>query len=54
MRDITLTTNRLVLRKFTEGDIIKCFENFGQDEEIGKYLPMYPVESKEQMGEYII
>ena len=54
MKDITLTTNRLVLRKLTESDIIKCFENFGQDEEIGKYLPMYPVESKEQMGEYII
>lgn len=53
MRNITLTTNRLILRKFTESDITKCFENFGQDEEIGKYLPMYPVESKEQMGEYI-
>lgn len=53
MMDITLTTDRLILRKFTEDDIIKCFENFGQDKEIGKFMPMYPVKSQQQMEEYI-
>lgn len=48
-----IETSRLTLRKFKESDVDKCFENFAQDKELGRYLPMYPVENKSVMKDMI-
>ena len=48
-----IETTRLLLRKFHEHDTDECFTNFGQDRELGRYLPMYPVEDKEKMKDII-
>ena len=48
-----IETNRLLLRKFTANDVEECFVNFGQDKEIGHYLPMYPVDDKAKMKNII-
>ena len=48
-----IETNRLILRKFNENDVDRCFENFAQDKEIGRYQPMYPVENKFVMKDMI-
>lgn len=44
-----IETSRLILREFKENDVDKCFENFAQDKELGRYLPMYPVGKKSEM-----
>lgn len=49
IKDITLETDRLILRKFNENDSKKCYKNYGQDKELGRYLPMYPVKTLEAM-----
>lgn len=36
-----IETTRLLLRKFNEHDVGECFRNFGQDRELGRYLPIY-------------
>lgn len=48
-----LETERLILRQFTEEDITECFHNYGQDELLGKYLPMYPMNDIAQMESMI-
>ena len=48
-----IETNRLLLRKFNANDVEECFINFGQNKEIGRYLPMYPVDDKVEMKNMI-
>lgn len=48
-----IETNRLLLREFCINDVEECFINFGQDKEIGRYLPMYPVDDKTKMKNMI-
>lgn len=44
MNTLTLETERLILRKFTEQDMEALFLIL-QDEEVNKFLPWYPVKS---------
>ena len=48
-----IETGRLLLRKFNKNDAEKCFVNFGQDRALGRYLPMYPVETVDKMEEIV-
>ncbi len=48
-----IETNRLLLRKFKEDDAKLCYQNFGQEKELGRFLPMYPVQSEEAMKQMI-
>ncbi len=50
MKDIKIETKRLILRKFEKQDTEKCYMGYGRDRELGRYLPMYPMKSKEEMG----
>ncbi len=42
-------TKRLILRNFNITDSEKCFQNFGQDKIIGKYIPIFPFHSLHEM-----
>ena len=48
-----MENSRLILREFKENDVDKCFENFAQDKELRRYLPMYPVKNKSEMKDMI-
>ena len=48
-----METERLILRRFTMEDAEKCFEYFGQDKVIGRYIPMFPVCSMSAMEEMV-
>ncbi len=41
---LTLETERLILRKFTENDIEALFDIY-KDEEVNTYLPWFPLKS---------
>lgn len=53
MTDIRIETERLILRKFEIEDTIDCFNNWGKDNALGKYFPIYPVDSQLAMKEII-
>lgn len=44
-----METNRLIIRNFLEEDAISCFNHFGQDKKIGRYILFYPMKSIEEM-----
>ena len=44
-----METTRLILRHFTQADSVACFENWGQDKELGKYIISYPMKDIQQM-----
>ena len=50
---MNITTTNLQLREFNESDAPKCYDNFGQDEESGRYLPMFPMKCVEEMERFI-
>lgn len=50
---MNIKTINLQLRRFNKSDAHKCYYNFGQDEESGRYLPMFPMKSVEEMQKYI-
>nr|WP_303244180.1 GNAT family N-acetyltransferase [uncultured Cellulosilyticum sp.] len=50
MKEIKIETERLLLRKFEKRDTAKCYINYGQDKELGRYLPMYPMKREEDMA----
>lgn len=47
MNTPTLKTNRLILRKFTEDDLICLYEIFS-DKEVNKFLPWFPLKTMEE------
>ena len=47
-----LETNRLIIRNFKIEDAHSCFEGWGRDENLGKYILGYPIEEK-QMEELV-
>lgn len=49
MNDITIVTEQLILRKFDESDVEKCYRNFGKDLELELLVPMLKMKSKEDM-----
>lgn len=53
MKEIEIKTERLILRKYTMDDAISCYENYGMDPKLGKFLPMYPVANVDAMAALI-
>lgn len=51
MNTPTLETERLILRKFTEGDLEALFLIF-RDEEVNKFLPWYPMKDLEETKKF--
>lgn len=50
---LSIETQRLILRKFTEEDIKDIFLIYG-DKEVNKFLPWFPLETIEDASEYFI
>ena len=48
-----METERLMIRNFQMSDVEGCFENWGQDQSLGKYLVMFPMQSIEEMQNLI-
>lgn len=44
-----LETERLLLRHFNESDSDACWESWGQDESLSKYIVLYPMTNVQQM-----
>ncbi|MDE6219038.1 MAG: GNAT family N-acetyltransferase [Lachnospiraceae bacterium] len=44
-----LETGRLWIRHFRESDVYECWESWGQDESLGKYIVPYPMTNIKQM-----
>ena len=42
-----LETNRLLIRNFVAEDTHSCFEGWGKDKKLGKYIFGYPAEEKQ-------
>ena len=42
-----LETNRLLIRNFVAEDAHSCFEGWGKDKKLGKYILGYPTEEKQ-------
>ena len=51
MNTAVIETERLILRRFTEGDMEAVREIFG-DEEVNRFLPWFPVRSLEEVREF--
>lgn len=51
MNTPTLTTNRLILRRFTGNDIEALYKIFS-DEEVNKFLPWFPLTTIEEAWEF--
>lgn len=45
-----METERLIIRSFEKSDSIKCYENWGQDESIGRYITMFPMKALSEMN----
>ena len=45
-----LETERLMIRNFIRGDAKSCFESWGEDRELGKYILPHPMQDISQMG----
>ena len=48
-----METKRLTLRHFAKNDSSACYESWGQDKKLGKYIISYPMKNLQQM-EYFI
>lgn len=44
-----LETERLRMRNFHKSDVAACWESWGQDESLGKYIALYPMAELRQM-----
>lgn len=51
--DIGIETDRLIIRKFKRTDTEKCYENFGKDKSLGRYLIMFPMGDVHEMEQLI-
>lgn len=52
MNNESIITKRLLLRHFNESDAADLY-NILSDEEVTKFLPMFPLHSEEEAKEYI-
>lgn len=50
---LSMETERLIIRNFKCSDAKKCFTNFGQDESLGLYLPMFPMKEISEMNRLV-
>lgn len=48
-----IQTKRLLLRNFRENDANECFESWGQDQLLGKYIVLYPMKEIGQMEQFV-
>jgi len=48
-----MKTERLLIRNFTQDDAETCFQSWGQDKELGKYIISYPMKDIQQMRNYV-
>lgn len=48
-----LETSRLIMRSFQMSDCPKCLENFGEDDELGKYIIMFPKKNISEMEAFV-
>ena len=48
-----LETERLFMRNFCKDDIKSCFDSWGQDESLGKYIVSYPMKDLHQMEDLV-
>lgn len=48
-----LETERLRIRSFRQSDVGLCWESWGQDESLGKYIASYPMADIRQMEELV-
>jgi len=48
-----LKTERLRIRNFHRSDVSPCWESWGQDESLGKYIALYPMTELRQMEELV-
>lgn len=48
-----METERLIIRNFVIDDTKSCFESWGQDKELGKYILSYPMQDISQMKKLI-
>lgn len=53
MKEIDIETERLILRKYTMDDVSSCYQNYGNDSQLGNFLPMYPISNMEVMSALI-
>lgn len=51
MNTPTLGTERLILRKFTEGDLEALYQIYS-DEEVNKFLPWFPLKTMEEAKDF--
>lgn len=52
MNTPTITTNRLILRKFTKDDL-EAFYRIYQDEKVNTFLPWFPLKSLEEAKDFL-
>ena len=52
-KDRLLETARLRMRNFRESDIGPCWESWGQDESLGRYIVSYPMGDIRQMRDLV-
>lgn len=48
-----METKRLLLRNFTLNDIDACYQCWGQDQTLGRYILNYPMTDRQQMAELV-
>lgn len=48
-----METKRLIIRQFKASDVQSCFENFGQDSSLGRFLIMFPMKDVGEMEKWI-
>lgn len=50
---LMMETKRLTLRHFIKSDSSACFESWGQDKELGKYIITYPMKDVQQIEHFV-
>lgn len=50
---MNIETQRLLIRNFCENDINLCYQSWGQDKSLGKYILLYPMTNIHQMEKFV-
>lgn len=48
-----MESTRLLLRNFIESDAKSCFENFGKDKNLGRFIPLFPMKGANEMEQFV-
>lgn len=52
-RIMNIETQRLLIRNFCKNDIDLCYQSWGQDKSLGKYIILYPMTNIHQMEDFV-